>query len=124
MLAGKRILIVEDEPFVAMAIEDMLGDLGAHVVGPAGSVAEAFDALSAHPVDAAILDINLGTERSNSIATQLRLSGTPFIFATGYGKTDSADRGDEPIVEKPYRVEAITAALTEALSQAGQVTCA
>ncbi len=95
----------------------MLGDLGAHIVGPAASVAEAFDALSAHPVDAAILDINLGTERSNSIAAHLRLSGTPFIFATGYGVTDSADRGEEPVVEKPYRVEAIATALNQVMSQ-------
>lgn len=118
MLAGKRILVVEDEPIVAMAIEDLLGDLGAHIVGPAASVAAAFDALSAHPVDAAILDINLGAELSNSIAAHLRRSGTPFIFATGYGKIDSADGGDEPVVEKPYRAEAIAAALTQAMAGA------
>ncbi len=118
MFAGKRILIVEDEPIVAMAIEDILGDLGAEIVGPAGSVAAAFEALSVRGVDAAILDINLGTERSNSIAAHLRLSGTPFIFATGYGTVDSADCGDEPIVEKPYRGEAIAAALTAAMAGA------
>lgn len=122
MLTGKRILVVKDEPIVAMAIEDMLDDLGAHIVGPAASVAEAFDALSAHPVDAAILDINLGTERSNSIADHLRQLGTPFIFATGYGRTDSANCGDEPVVEKPYRVEAIATALSEVMSQGRLVT--
>ncbi|RYD46101.1 MAG: response regulator, partial [Sphingomonadales bacterium] len=84
MLAGLRVLIVEDEPVVAMCLEDILEELGCVTVGPANRLSEGL-ALAEGPLDAAILDINLAGERSNAIAQRLHDRSIPFAFASGYG---------------------------------------
>src|SRR5262249_62246067 len=62
-LAGKRLLVAEDEPLVALALQSMLEEAGADVVGPAKSLQEA-EALKGDSVAAAVIDINLGGEMS------------------------------------------------------------
>lgn len=98
-----RILVVEDELFVAMLVEDLLGDLGCKVVGPASSAREAVSAAQNEAVDFALLDVNLGDgETSFAAAEILRQRGVPFAFVTGYG--DQGVRGDlrdAPILAKP-----------------------
>jgi CheY-like chemotaxis protein len=85
ILAGKRVLLVEDDfllmDFMARALESS----GAEVVGPASTVAEALEVIgrTAH-LDAAVLDINLRGEMSFGIADRLMAHGVPFVFATGY----------------------------------------
>jgi CheY-like chemotaxis protein len=82
-----RILIVEDELLIAMEIEQMLVELGCAVVGPAPSVAQALAILDREEPDFAILDVNLGPERSTPIAEALRKRGVPFALATGYDRS-------------------------------------
>jgi CheY-like chemotaxis protein len=98
-----RILVVEDELFVAMLVEDLLGDLGCKVVGPASSATEAVRAAEHETFDFALLDVNLGDgETSFAAAEILRQRGVPFAFVTGYG--DQGVRGDlrdAPILAKP-----------------------
>jgi DNA-binding NtrC family response regulator len=115
MLAGKRILVVEDEPIVAMMLEDLLEDLGAVTVGPASTVSEASRLIDGHALNGAILDINLGTERSHAIALRLQDLGVPFIFATGYGTSAAGAFAETEIVEKPYRRDHVAAALRRAM---------
>lgn len=119
MITGKRILVVEDEPLVAMLLEDMLLELGAYVVGPVGQVRDALALLNGEPVDAAVLDVNLGQERSDAIAVKLEAIGTPFVFATGYGP-DCLDRWNAEVIAKPYRLDQVSEVLTRAL-EGGQV---
>ena len=103
-LAGKRILVVEDEPIVAMAVEDMLIDFGCTVIGPAYSLSAAMDLIDNTPFDAAVLDINLDGERSYPAALLLVTRHIPFAFATGYANTGmEAEIPSAPILEKPYR---------------------
>lgn len=84
-IRGRRILIVEDEYFVADDLATDLRALGADIVGPVGSVAEAIDLVRANPhLDGAVLDINLHGQMSYPVAAMLRAAGTPFLFATGY----------------------------------------
>ncbi|MGJ3265379.1 MAG: response regulator [Salinarimonas sp.] len=113
-LAGLRILVVEDEFIVALAAEDMLGDLGAEVVGPAATVGDGL-VLAAEPLDAALLDINMHGERSFAVARALRARGIPFVFATGYADAGCAELADAPILRKPYGSDALAAALLRAL---------
>lgn len=108
-LAGLRVLVVEDEPVVAMCLEDILEELGCVTVGPVGRLAEGLALAEHESLDAAILDINLAGERSNDIAEMLRNRGIPFAFASGYG---SAPEGfGAPMIEKPYRTADIGVAL-------------
>ncbi|MBC7985691.1 MAG: response regulator [Sphingomonadaceae bacterium] len=86
-LEGKRILVVEDEPLIAMMVEDMLHDFGAIVIGPAASVAEALALIEEAVLDAALLDVNLRGERSDAVADALEARGVPFALATGYGES-------------------------------------
>jgi len=79
-----RVLIVEDAAMVSMLIEDMVCDLGGHVVGPASSVEQAMALALEADLDLAILDINVDGLAIYPVADVLRCRGVPFIFMTGY----------------------------------------
>ena len=85
MLVGNRLLLVEDEALVAMALKDMLTELGFEVVGAFNKVAEALAVVTNQDVNAAILDVNLGGELIYPVADCLVAKGVPFVFITGYG---------------------------------------
>ena len=103
-LAGLKVLVVEDEMMVSMLIEDMLGDMGCVVVGPASRLDEAMALVESSDIDCAVLDVNLGGQPIFPLADLLRSKGRPYAFATGYG--DSAlrdvDKGS-PVLQKPFR---------------------
>lgn len=121
-LAGRRLLVVEDEALVAMMIEDMLGDLGCVVVEVASSLAQAM-ALAEDPalaLDGALLDLNLAGEKVYPVAERLAANGVPFVFSTGYGKAGiDAGYGHVPVLAKPFKPRALEAALLSALSGPG-----
>ncbi|MCC7268099.1 MAG: response regulator [Caulobacteraceae bacterium] len=103
-LSGLRVLVVEDEMMVSMLIEDMLGDLGCQVVGPAARLDEAMALAQSAEIDCAVLDVNLGGQPIFPLADLLREKGRPFAFATGYG--DSALRDVDQgalVLQKPFR---------------------
>lgn len=118
-LAGHRVLIVEDEPIIAMTLEDMLLDLGCEVVGPASNLVEAQALASTAAIDAAMLDININSGRSYVVADELRRRSVPFAFATGYGEEgiEEAARG-VPVLQKPYRQSQVEAVLRQLLGDA------
>lgn len=102
-LAGRRILVVEDEPLIGMLEEDLLLTLGCEVIGPALNLADAL-LLAAQPgVDGALLDVNLGSEQVYPVADLLQKAGVPFVFVTGYGGRGlpSAHAGC-PTIQKPF----------------------
>ena len=113
---GKRsILIVEDEPLIAMMLEDFLETLGHDVVGTCDSVEEAIEKVEAGGFDLAIIDVQLKDgERVWPLADRLAKVGTPFIIATGgLVEPPHAPRA-APILSKPYTIEAIEPALAQA----------
>lgn len=103
-LQGLRVLVVEDEMMVSMLIEDMLGELGCQVVGPAARLDEAMALAREADLDCAVLDVNLGGQPIFPLADLLRERGRPFAFATGYGDAGlrDVDRGT-PVLQKPFR---------------------
>lgn len=113
-LAELRILIVEDEIFVAMAMEDALMSAGAEVIGPVMSVASGLEILDRdEQIDGAILDINLGNELVYPLAEALRDRGVPIIFHTALDdrKTIQASFPDAEICVKPVlNVQLVAAA--------------
>lgn len=102
-LRGKKVLLVEDEPLVALEIEAHLLGLGCEIVGPAATVAAARDLIEKCRCDVALLDANLGGSRVDEIAARLDDRGVPFAFATGYGRDAAPDRfADIPVLTKPF----------------------
>ena len=115
-LAGRRILVVEDEALVAIALEDMLLELGCLVVGPALRLQPALELAAAEQLDGAVLDINLGDERSFPVAEILRGRTVPFLFASGYGGSGLEPPFHEaPVLSKPYCLSALEEALRRLL---------
>ncbi|RWX79343.1 response regulator [Neorhizobium lilium] len=84
LYAGKRILVVEDEYFLADEVRRRLTELGATVIGPAANVGDAIELLDTNDIDAAILDVHLGDEFVFPVAERLEEMNVPFVFATGY----------------------------------------
>ncbi|MBB4084995.1 response regulator [Sphingomonas carotinifaciens] len=110
-----QILIVEDEPLIAMMLEDFLDILDKQVAGTADSVEDAIARVEAGGIDAAILDVNLrGGEKSTPVAELLAERGVPFVFATG-GSDDSVDERfrDRPRLQKPFTMDGVAKALGE-----------
>jgi len=111
---GKRsILIVEDEPLIAMMLEDFLETLGHDVVGTCDSVEEAIERVEAGGFDLAIIDVQLKDgQRVWPLADRLAKAGTPFIIATGgHVEPPPEAHAAAPILAKPYTIEAIEPAL-------------
>ena len=116
-LAGRRVLVVEDETLVAMLIEDTLLDAGAQVLGPVSTVAEALALVERELPDLAVLDLNLAGETSEPIADVLRDRGVPFVVASGYGPSGvPAKHAGVPVLAKPYAPEDLTAALVRLMA--------
>jgi DNA-binding NtrC family response regulator len=106
LLEGCRVLVVEDEYFLAEDLGKALGDRGAHVVGPVGDLEEAVDQVSRGRIDVAVLDINLHDQAAYVLADHLEQAGKPFIFATGYSAAVIPHRFRHVIrMEKPYNIE-------------------
>ena len=114
----KRILVVEDEPLVAMLLEDMLIELGFEVVGPALRLDAATELAGREPLDGAILDVNLGEARSDAVAAALAERGIPFAFATGYAAPGGAWGERVPVLRKPFRQDAVGAVVETLLAAA------
>lgn len=115
-LVGRCVLVVEDEMLVLMNVEMMLEDLGCSAIYAAANVAQAVALLAEHSFDAALLDVNLGGEKSYPIADILIQRGIPFAFSTGC--TDHGDRidfEDRSILRKPYLREDLVAVFAQLL---------
>jgi len=114
-LSGCRVLLVEDESLVAALVEDLLLDAGCDVV-LAMRLDEAMAVANEGEVELGILDVNLGEERSYPVADALRARGTPFIFATGYGRNGlNGAYSDVPVLQKPYRAAELLRCAADAL---------
>lgn len=83
-LSGKKILVVEDEYFLAPDIARVLAAAGAKIRGPCPDVDAALDVLAEETPSAVLLDINLGDGADFRVASALAKRKIPFVFATGY----------------------------------------
>jgi DNA-binding response OmpR family regulator len=109
MPGPQKILIVEDEPLIAMMLEDFLDALDRRVAGTADNVAAALALVGGGGIDAAILDVNLrGGEQCWPVADLLAASGVPFVLATGgAGDMIAEAHRDRPILSKPFTMDGV-----------------
>jgi CheY-like chemotaxis protein len=117
-MPGQRsILVVEDEPLIAMMLEDFLETLGHTVHASCDSVEDAIEAAEKGGFDLAILDVNLSGETAWPVARKLREKQIPFVIATGgHVEPPPAEFANVPVIEKPYTVDRVTPALEAALA--------
>jgi CheY-like chemotaxis protein len=111
---GARLLVLEDDPLIAIDAEDMLLGLGARAVHLASSVAAAAALVAGSEVDLAMLDLRIGSGRSDNFAEELLVCAVPFIFTSGYGSDSGLPErlSGVPRVGKPYTAEALHAAFS------------
>ena len=115
-LAGRRVLLVEDESLIVMLIEDALADLGCEVAGVASRFDDAVIKARGLAFDIAILDVNLNGLHTFPIAEIIQARGIPFVFATGYGATSVPDALNAvPILQKPFATPDLQQALRASL---------
>lgn len=113
----RRILVVEDEYYLATELERELTEAGAVVVGPVASVEGALALIGQGPaLDGAVLDVNLGGEWAYPVADELMARGVPFVLATGYDERDIPARyAHAPRIGKPVGRRALADVLTRML---------
>jgi DNA-binding response OmpR family regulator len=113
-LNGRRILVVEDEYYIAADMRDLLLRAGAEVVGPVANVPAAMWMVDTKKLDAAVLDVNLDGVMSFPVADRLIQTGVPFTFVTGYDASALPDTyRDVPRIPKPFTSAGVVACLTQ-----------
>jgi CheY-like chemotaxis protein len=114
-----RILIVDDEPLIADMVGEWLSELGHVVVGPAHDLARALE-LARSDVDAAIVDVSLGKDKSYPLADALIARGLPFALATGYGRDDVEPKyREQATLMKPFEFAAFRGAVDQLIAERG-----
>ncbi len=118
MSEPRNILIVEDEPLIAMMLEDFLESLGHSIAATCDSVDTAMVEVEKGGFDVAILDVNLKGENVWPVAIRLKEQGVPFVIASG-GHVDPppSEFASVPLIEKPYTVDRVTPAIEAALAR-------
>lgn len=122
MLAGRRFLVVEDEPMVVMFLTTCLEDAGCQSVDTAASIDEALKMIETGVWDAAILDGNLHGRMVDAVAAALKRRHIPFLFVSGYGREGlpTAFRNTE-VIAKPFTQAELVDALGRLMPADGTV---
>jgi len=120
-LSGRRVLVVEDEYFLAEDIARVLTDLGARILGPVGELHEATAIVDGEvAIDAAVVDINLRSGLVFPLLRVLRQRKVPFVFTTGYDRSAiDAEFRDVSLWEKPLNIAAMAQDLAGLIAGAG-----
>jgi CheY-like chemotaxis protein len=115
-LRGTKVLIVEDEPLIALLLEEMMEDLGVRVTERAATLDQAHEAAQRDGFDAAILDINLHGRMCYPAAEELAQRGVPVVLVTGYARESvPLTLANAVVVSKPYQAGQIASALRRVL---------
>jgi CheY-like chemotaxis protein len=100
VLAGRRVLIVEDQWLIALELQRIVEQLGCSVIGPAGSVGGALQLLATTAPDAALLDVNVKECYVTPVAEACLGRNIPFALVTGYASLEL----EEPLLQSAQRV--------------------
>lgn len=104
-LAGKRVLIVEDEPVVAMDHAALLAQAGAEIVATCATVRGAVDCVRNNPIDVAVVDFVLADGNSEALQTALKRKHIPFVVVSAYPRPLVRTEPGQEILQKPVSAE-------------------
>ena len=117
-LRGVRVLLVEDTWQVGAALKRLLEDLGANVVGPAATVAEAERLIAEHSPDIALVDVKLRSdELSYGLVGDLHRQGISVIITSGYAVLPERLEKVAAIVKKPFTAQDLLVAFRQVASR-------
>lgn len=120
VLRGRRILIVEDEPLVAIDIEEALRSAGAEVIGIGATVEKAMTLADTPNLHGAIIDLRLHGRSVRDVVQRLAERRTPCVLYTGAeGAQTASNWPAAPIVVKPARMEHLLDVLSRTIEKAG-----
>jgi DNA-binding response OmpR family regulator len=122
-LAGRSVLIVEDDIILATDLAAFLKDAGCKVILPTTSVSSAISAIAHYVFDAAILDVNIRNEWVFPVGHALDKAAIPVLFLTAYARQSiPAEYRDRPFIQKPYAARELRQALIQLFAETrGQV---
>lgn len=121
-VAGKRILVVDDEPLIAMDIVASLEDEGCQVVGPAATLQKALSLIESKEIDAALLDANLAGDPVDTIAAALMRRKIPFAFVSGYGREGLPEAYRQAtLIKKPFQRQRLIDVIRQMLTKVDTV---
>jgi PAS domain S-box-containing protein len=122
-LKSCRVLVVEDEPLIALEMESELSDAGACVLGPLGTTDAALRLIATEPLQAALLDATLAGEPTGALAGALDARGVPFAFTSGHGRSAlPSGFSDRPLLGKPFKSEELVAVVSSLIVPAHRIT--
>lgn len=114
-LSGRRVLVVEDDMHIRMAIEDILAELGCESVTAIGSADKAIAFVEGEAVDAAVLDMDLNGISGRPVADALAARGVPFVIATGNRGDVWENSPDRVVLRKPFKYAQLVEVLARLL---------
>jgi DNA-binding NtrC family response regulator len=115
-LEGRRILVIEDDWYIADAMTALLQREGALVLGPAASIAEGAQLAGAGPIDLAVVDLNLQGEIADALAAELSARGVTVVVVSAYDVVQSVADKAFATLQKPVTSETLLDTLCRAVS--------
>jgi CheY-like chemotaxis protein len=112
-----RVLVVEDEPLVAMLAEEMLAELGHRAAAISHGLKDGLEAIGAGSFDLAMLDVNLSGALSFPIAGVAAQRGVPVLFVTGFDRDHMEQLAGKCVLQKPYSTDDLRRAIRQALGR-------
>src|SRR5580698_10069446 len=118
-LRGVTVLVVEDDLFLAMALEDTLVGMGAVVLDVCHTLDEAMAWADADDFAVAVLDFSLGSDSVAPLARRLARRNVPIILHTGMSRSEPSlmEWRDSIIVEKPASPQTLVTAIRSVLER-------
>jgi len=114
-LLGRSVLIVEDEPLIALDLHDALHKAGASILAVT-TIEDALELIAYAKICAAIVDVKLGGHDSSSVCDALAKRSIPFMFYTGYSNAPSLSQWPSvPAVDKPAASRTLVDAIVQLL---------
>lgn len=117
LLSGRRVLLVEDEPLIALDIRETLETHGMSVIGPAARLSDALDLAKKNPPDVAVLDVRLQADATTfPLADWLLEHSIPFFFQTSDPSLIGSRFRDVPVLRKPFQPDKLLAKIVDLLA--------